>query len=343
MEDKDFEKTIATIFGIGGLLACGCGLIAALTVGRVNQMAPSWLADVFSTSSCFITTLVLYIALVLKGKSYSIFSYITALLNGTILFPVMFICAGGYNAGFLFYYYILCIYYALSATKKIKLVPSIINMLEVDVCIVLEHLDMLPPYKSSTVKWVGVIVGFTTSYLFVTVISYFFRQAYEKEKEKYKELALKDGLIGIYNRRTLDIDIQNHNYSCGIMIDIDHFKRVNDTYSHQAGDKCLQDLAEIIKHYCSNEFRLYRYGGEEFFILSRLEKGKTAVILGDIFRDVREHLRVEGEPITISAGMSSLAQVDNMLMIKDADANLYQAKHRGTNRAFIDCSEVLYN
>ncbi|MDP2571119.1 diguanylate cyclase [Vibrio penaeicida] len=150
-------------------------------------------------------------------------------------------------------------------------------------------------------------------------------------------IANQDALTGLWNRRYLFNE--NNNKCCDnrniAMIDIDFFKKVNDTYGHDGGDRALVTVAQIISIYFKNEIAV-RFGGEEFCIQhcgdyqefqSRLDNmrqriEKTAVQ----YEDLQIHL-------TVSIGVSSGNEEQNLeKIIRDADDLLYQAKEEGRNR-----------
>lgn len=150
-------------------------------------------------------------------------------------------------------------------------------------------------------------------------------------------IANQDALTGLWNRRYLFSE--NNNKCCDnrniAMIDIDFFKKVNDTYGHDGGDRALVTVAQIISIYFKNEIAV-RFGGEEFCIQhcgdyqefqSRLDNmrqriEKTAVQ----YEDLQIHL-------TVSIGVSSGNEEQNLEeIIRDADDLLYQAKEEGRNR-----------
>ena len=116
------------------------------------------------------------------------------------------------------------------------------------------------------------------------------------------------------------------------------FKKINDTYGHDVGDKALQLLSKIVLNYCSNEFELYRYGGEEFVILSRLPEDITLELFYHVMADVRKNFIIEGNNVTISAGIASFCK-DYERTLKIADENLYIAKTTGRNKIFMNGTE----
>lgn len=125
---------------------------------------------------------------------------------------------------------------------------------------------------------------------------------------------------------------------CLLMLDVDHFKQVNDLCGHQAGDYVLAELGQIIASGVRAEDLVARYGGEEFAVLCRGTTFEGALVLAQRLRARVEHAAFEYKrreiPVTISVGVASMvygADSANRL-IADADQALYEAKHAGRNR-----------
>ena len=127
-----------------------------------------------------------------------------------------------------------------------------------------------------------------------------------------------------------------------LIFDVDHFKRVNDTYGHQAGDEVLVAIARVVEEAIRTEDVLGRYGGEEFAVIAQGTPADGAFVLGERIR-----MRVADEPAlavdakggpiraTVSVGVATLlpgAIADAPRMIAAADENLYAAKEAGRNR-----------
>lgn len=152
----------------------------------------------------------------------------------------------------------------------------------------------------------------------------------------------QDGLTGLANRRTFDIEIQQLfdekiPFSV-IMLDIDFFKKVNDTYGHLMGDDILKALAEVISQFAGPKDLCFRYGGEEFGILLY---GKDELESYEIAEKLRKKVQVMptpmGKTITISLGISAYRKEDKSPteVIKRADSALYESKLNGRNRTTI--------
>ena len=144
-----------------------------------------------------------------------------------------------------------------------------------------------------------------------------------------------DPLTGVYNRRYFDLVLSkfikkaakyNIKFSV-LMLDIDYFKKFNDTYGHDVGDKVLKIVSSTVKeHIRGNQDILFRYGGEEFVIIS-MDDLTGAITLAKKINS----LEFKGSPekITVSIGISSYKQGEDV--VKLADDNLYKAKEAGRN------------
>ncbi len=161
------------------------------------------------------------------------------------------------------------------------------------------------------------------------------------------ESAIRDPLTGLYNRRHLEERL-NSEYSFAarhgsplglIIIDIDHFKQVNDTYGHQVGDDVLKDVSDALHHLTREEDIVGRYGGEEFAIVARQTTLLQAARLAERTRIVIDGLTVRcGEDeihVTVSVGVAchgSTSYDSSDELFKAADQALYRAKDQGRNR-----------
>ena len=125
--------------------------------------------------------------------------------------------------------------------------------------------------------------------------------------------------------------------SC-LILDIDHFKRINDNHSHAAGDAVLRQLAELLRTISRSEDVVFRYGGEEFVAVLTNANQRVALQIGERLRTMTEKAEFRWEeqhiPVTISVGvaMANGTETDSLDLIKAADTALYQAKEGGRNR-----------
>lgn len=162
-----------------------------------------------------------------------------------------------------------------------------------------------------------------------------------RQREQLNTLATLDPLTSTANRRTMERELsiamaeyRRYGKQFGIlMLDLDHFKRVNDLYGHKAGDQVLVEVASLLESASRESDRLFRLGGEEFVLLlpqvDRLGLERAAKHLCNA---VAEQIRSPGGPVTVSIGGASLGQQENwQAWLHEADECLYQAKHAGRN------------
>jgi len=168
-------------------------------------------------------------------------------------------------------------------------------------------------------------------------------------ESQYHELifgmTITDGLTNIANRKQLDTQLNDeiirsrrHNLSLSVlMLDVDHFKRVNDTYGHQAGDAVLRGLATLVKKRLRPSDTLGRYGGEEFCAIlpettlqgaARIAEELRALIAGHTFVADKQEIKA-----TLSIGVGTLSPgIPIDALYKAADEKLYEAKRTGRNK-----------
>jgi len=165
------------------------------------------------------------------------------------------------------------------------------------------------------------------------------------ETERYKQLAFEDSLTGLANRRSLDdrlATMMREAHARGSVItvalaDVDHFKGINDRFSHAVGDEVLRCVGEILRSHCRLGDIAGRYGGEEFMLVFRgLDMRSSADICERIRRaaeswdwqSIHPQLRV-----TLSMGLATSASFrDPQGLLDAADHWLYEAKHHGRNQ-----------
>ena len=170
-------------------------------------------------------------------------------------------------------------------------------------------------------------------------------QVQKKTKILEQEILL-DNLTGIYNRRAYELRIreeisrfQRYGQPFSLVLfDIDHFKKVNDQFGHQAGDKCLREIAARIRPSLRDSDFLARYGGEEFIIILPGTGEEDAHRVAEKIRSLIEKTRFVYQgaevPVTISLGVTQVqsSDQDSELPFRRVDAAMYQAKKEGRNR-----------
>lgn len=160
----------------------------------------------------------------------------------------------------------------------------------------------------------------------------------KKEKEQLAEMSVKDALTGVYNRRFLKVYLNNKIFMMNrmiekfsvLMIDLDHFKRYNDTNGHQAGDELLRKGCKLFHESIRKGDMVFRYGGEEFLIfLDNADKESAFVVAERIRNTVSLYL-----PTSVSIGVGTFPEdaEDLEQLVAKADAALYKAKETGRNK-----------
>lgn len=175
-------------------------------------------------------------------------------------------------------------------------------------------------------------------------------QALRKANQQLTQLSLVDALTEVHNRRCFDKDIKalwqeyrnvDINFTLWF-IDIDHFKKFNDTFGHIKGDHMLKSVSAVLKASISDSDRVYRYGGEEFAILlTQLENNNedNNAMFSKIQTNLKSLVSAKHEnTVTVSAGVcSTLECLDSLdAMVALADERLYQAKKLGRNQLVTD-------
>ncbi|MDN4618256.1 sensor domain-containing diguanylate cyclase [Paenibacillus sp. PsM32] len=196
--------------------------------------------------------------------------------------------------------------------------------------------EALPPIRSGTyeVKVLYQSIRFTTRQL-------------QKYIVKLKNETALDGLTGLANRRNFDSTLET--WCIGdepfamVMLDIDHFKRVNDTYGHLTGDRVMQFLAVTMRNVSREGDVCFRYGGEEFGILLRGCNVTRAYIVAERLRELLHGtVSPSGELITVSSGVVAFPEHGKTPndLISHADEAMYTSKREGRNRTTIYQKEI---
>jgi diguanylate cyclase (GGDEF)-like protein len=168
------------------------------------------------------------------------------------------------------------------------------------------------------------------------------------------ELMLKDSLTGLLKHSRIKEQIalefarsrRDQKPLCVTMLDIDHFKKVNDTYGHAVGDQVIKALAHLLKQRLRKTDAIGRYGGEEFAVaMPGCEVDAAMELLRDIrvrFKEIRFSAENEDFTVTLSAGVvEARACPDASALLVGADEALYRAKHNGRDQVFLGAARVI--
>lgn len=196
-----------------------------------------------------------------------------------------------------------------------------------------------------------VMASLIASALAAISVVYTFAYRVNVQREQLETLAALDALTGLFNRRIFQEECERHRRAmaregtpCGLLVmDLDHFKSINDSYGHEAGDRVLVEFARLLQHSVRKTDRLFRHGGEEFAALVSPATGESLASMGEHLRHETERsLAVQGRPVTLSIGAALLcAGESSEQWFARADQALYRAKHQGRNQVVLDERETI--
>lgn len=172
----------------------------------------------------------------------------------------------------------------------------------------------------------------------------------EQSQTALKNLATLDELTGVYNRREFNLQLKNELERSGryghcftlLLLDIDYFKKLNDTYGHQAGDEALRKIAALLKQEFRDLDRVSRYGGEEFIVILPETLSATAYVVAERIRQLISTHAISIDKnqtvnVTVSGGLATFPKdgIEAKSLIHCADQALYAAKYSGRNKIIV--------
>ncbi|MDG6778621.1 GGDEF domain-containing protein [Thiomicrorhabdus sp. zzn3] len=159
--------------------------------------------------------------------------------------------------------------------------------------------------------------------------------------QQLEQLSISDPLTQLFNRLKIEQILEKHHERlsrdrksyCVLLIDLDHFKAINDTFGHHTGDKILKIFSELLQSYFQKEHAIGRWGGEEFIVVMPEGDIHDAEQLAEGFRQlVAQHTFPRVEQITLSSGLACARSDESISeLLHRADMALYDAKHAGRN------------
>ena len=186
------------------------------------------------------------------------------------------------------------------------------------------------------------LATFAATSLLVCIFIYAFATRLRQDNRRLYLDSTVDSLTGAGNRRLLDdvlaeLPVNGHQFEYSLlMLDIDHFKAVNDQYGHAIGDHCLNRLAHLLMSDLEPSQRLFRYGGEEFVVLVQGGVAEAQALAERLRSDVEHSQLIREAMITVSIGIATrLAHEGVHAWMRRADGALYDAKQQGRNRCCI--------
>lgn len=194
------------------------------------------------------------------------------------------------------------------------------------------------------------MISFLVTASLVSLFASIFAARVEGQRLQLEALAMSDPLTGVGNRRAMEqelrIAVDTHKRSRAafglVMLDLDHFKRVNDQYGHDAGDVVLIAFADLIRKSTRKVDRLFRFGGEEFvLLLPATDVAGLQWVTANLCSKIAAQLRCPAGTVTSSLGAAALKPDEDWpSWLARADAALYRAKENGRNCAVVDGVEA---
>ncbi|MGM0449719.1 MAG: diguanylate cyclase [Pseudomonadota bacterium] len=213
-------------------------------------------------------------------------------------------------------------------------IPKILLMLSVSVVLGAQHgLGSLA------------LISYATTVFVVSIFAYSFARRSRAQARQLEEQAIRDPLTGTGNRRALEEElfiaiarVQREGIGAGLlMLDLDHFKEINDRYGHGEGDDVLKEFAELVRTHSRHEDRLFRFGGEEFVLLLNNVRAESMILAArHIQQTIRDLLSARDHPVTCSIG-AALADPDDdwESWLHRADNAVYEAKNSGRDTIIV--------
>lgn len=184
-------------------------------------------------------------------------------------------------------------------------------------------------------------IRMTATLLAVSVFSAIFTRVINEQQDQLQQMVATDPLTGLFNRTLLQISLEQviqQNNRTGepmtlVTLDLDHFKKINDTLGHDAGDKALQSIAELLKNRLRRIDKIFRLGGEEFLAILHGTDAENGQQIAEELRKAVESLTLfHKQHLTVSIGVATLqAGEEWSTWMKRSDENLYRAKQEGRN------------
>ena len=268
----------------------------------------------------------------------------------TMVWVVLYVVLFGWDCGVQHFLFALLILFFAASHESIRRKVSIAVILCAFRLFLYGYTRVCEPFFPLSQGMVSLmqVINTVSIYVLISVIIILFCQdslVMEKKlvtyNERLREASLHDPLTKLYNRRAMVEylnELTRKKAWCNIAIgDIDFFKKVNDTYGHEAGDAVLVHVAGLLSDCMENQGRVCRWGGEEFLLVFRDMNGEKALLELEKIRGLIERQRIVYKEKQISVTMTfGLEEYDNNkpidLTINNADQKLYMGKSGGRNR-----------
>lgn len=334
------NKTILIIFILG--------IIFSVFATTVNIVLKLGIQNIFG--SAFIGVLSLFLLMIFSyGKDRSGFEYFIVILLTVIIYPYFWFFNGG-TQGPTPYFFIFNTLIIAIFSNKLKIYPVIILNFSVFISLfIIEYKfpERIIPYNLKLSRFIDIGITYILISLFILVVLIKVMTEYNNKikelnlsRKKLEKLATVDSLSGLYNRRyamdklNKNVSSMNNEFSI-IMIDIDNFKIINDSYGHSIGDDVIITIGNTLKDNLRSSDIISRIGGEEYFIILEKTNEQQAKIKAENIRKTIENLKWfdSNLNVTVSLGVytpKNHERTDEVMKI--VDEFLYIAKNNGKNK-----------
>ena len=322
---KDFQLSILTLMGLFGIM--GISPYAVYRLAEGNYLVS--LAD----TTIVLSTLFAVLYAWRTGDTVKPGIYLAIIFSaGSTLIAINL----GVNGLFWIYPLILFNFFMVSPGKAMLATLMVLAAL-------VGHALIVPGtvFESSYQ-----MVSFLVTGMMASVLTCIFAYRTRSQRDQLQALAIQDPLTGARNRRAMNEELKiavashrRHGNSHAVLVmDLDHFKRINDNFGHQAGDQVLVAFVELIKRSSRQEDRLFRFGGEEFLLLlPNTDKPGLRAAAAHLQHQVAQDLQGPGGPVTMSVGGAILRRGEHWeSWLQRADQRLYRAKSAGRNRSILE-------
>jgi len=318
---RNFQLSVITLMGLFGVIS-----ITPYAIFRI------FTADYIVAITDTFAVISIIIAVVYAWRTNNTVKpglYLSIIFSGAATIAIINL---GINGSFWIYPLILFNFFMVSPARALTVVLSVL------LCIVTYHFL----YPSAVFHSHYQMLSFLVTSLLSSSLTFIFAFRSQYQRQRLQKLAAHDPLTGAYNRRVMTEQLRkahrDYNRSgrpYGLLIlDLDHFKKINDSFGHLAGDQILIDFVRIIKAAVRKDDQLFRYGGEEFALLlpNTAHDGLTTVA-NTLQKQILSKLHSPVSAVTASIGGAVLAPDEGWQdWLNRADKQLYMAKNSGRNR-----------
>lgn len=340
-----FRDRLYFLFGTAGTISAGAAFAAAIGSGL------PWIAAAASLGSFFVMLILMAVSFFMTNIALN--RIICSIFLNFFMFPVLFWVTGGVNCGMVFYFILGLSVASLILEGKCRVIVLTLalgfDLLNLHLGFKFPELAYPLSYEE---RWMDIVSSFLIVAVFIIAVIIIMTEEYRKEHdkvvshaEKLNQQAITDNLTKLYNQRYLMdalikmVEMYNTtqiNISI-ILLDLDNFKKVNDTYGHLRGNKVLCRFAAILKEKAGDKYIASRYGGEEFMMVLPGCSQEVAMQFAEMIRLDVYHDGVLAEltqnQFSVSGGVAQYQDgISVEEWIRQADNKLYAAKANGKNR-----------